>query len=919
MNQELVGKVTKVTSRPVLGQTTGHRMVELEIEEGLDIGRGYWKFNVSLLRDSAYGELIRGTWGEARGDKGDFEDVGQWWDYAKCLLRTVTIDFAKEKRREECRVVRELEKEKKRIEEEMAAGYGSVYAEEHLRGIKAGLEQEEERKAEGCRVRSRLPHFEAKEPGLAYFSREEKRGSKRNLIYALRDNEGRVRRGTEEVIGVAHDFYTELYSQGDTDEGIQEAFLSKVDVGLTGQQREWCDRVIDKDEVVGVMKKMASGKSPGADGFPVEFWRFFWDIVGDDFMDVVQWVLLTGRVTESMSEGIIRLLFKKGDRGDVRNYRPVTLVNADYKMLSGCVAGRLSSVLPDLVHEDQTGLPGRRAADSIHVIADTVEYCQREGVEGALVFLDQEKCFDRVDHGFVFKTLATYGFGPGFLGMVRAFYNGATSRVLVNGVFSEQIRLGRGVRQGDSPSSLLYVLTAEVLANSIRKDSQIRGIRIRGREKKIGGFADDTQGFLTSDASITRFLGEVSLFERASGSRLNRDKTEGLWLGPWQDRVGRHHGLNWKDRIKVLGVWIGRGDLAGANFGEVYAWVRSRLVAWKGRPLSALGKAKAANVFFFSSLWYRTEVVDPVKEGRGGVPGYGELEKEVGSWLFWGRQEVGRDRLRDPYSKGGAQLVDIGDKVRSQRVLWLKRLLSMPEGAFPRVLADELIGRQRGGYFGVGSLRGIEAGLKIRVGGFYKGAVAAWSKLNLRYNQGNNPIDNYNLFYNQLITNETGRPLVPSRPGLWLGCGTVAELRVAVQSDAWRGRTPAVVQRCLETIPNGLAGADAPDFVLKMADGSETKLSIASFKEVYGQFRALVRVERQFEAKWENALGIPLRDEWKGIWEALHQSGASYRVRSAVWRQVGLNFWTCYMDMAYIRRGDGVCEMCGVSARERWH
>ena len=88
--------------------------------------------------------------------------------------------------------------------------------------------------------------------------------------------------------------------------------------------------------------------------------------------------------------------------------------------------------------------------------------------------------------------------------------------------------------------------------------------------------------------------------------------------------------------------------------------------------------------------------------------------------------------MRDPYSKGGAQLVDIGDKVRSQRVLWLKRLLSMPEGAFPRVLADELIGRQRGGYFGVGSLRGIEAGLKIKVGGFYKGAIAAWSKLNLR-------------------------------------------------------------------------------------------------------------------------------------------------------------------------------------------
>ncbi|MEL6805670.1 MAG: reverse transcriptase family protein, partial [Bacteroidota bacterium] len=353
---------------------------------------------------------------------------------------------------------------------------------------------------------------------------------------------------------------------------------------------EWCERAIDRDEVEAVMKKAAAGKSPGSDGFPVEFWRHFWDVVGGDFMEVVEWVRVNGRVTESMSEGVIRLLFKKGDRGDVRNYRPVTLVNADYKLVSGCVAGRLSSVLPGFVHEDQTGLPGRHISDGIHCAADVVQYCQRDGVPGALVCLDQEKCFDRVDHGFMFRAMAAYGFGPGMIGLVRAFYNGATSRVLVNGVFSEQIRLGQGVRQGDPPSSLLYIITAEVFANAVRKDSQIRGIRIRGREKKIGGYADDVQGYLTSDDSIRRFMALADLFGQASGSRLNRQKSEGLWLGPWQERVGSHHGLNWKDRVKLLGVWIGRGDVVGANFADVYATVRSCLQKWKGRPLSTLAK-----------------------------------------------------------------------------------------------------------------------------------------------------------------------------------------------------------------------------------------------------------------------------------------------------------------------------------------
>jgi hypothetical protein len=62
------------------------------------------------------------------------------------------------------------------------------------------------------------------------------------------------------------------------------------------------------------------------------------------------------------------------------------------------VTGRLSSVLPGLVHEDQTGLPGRHVSTNLHVIRDAVEYCEREGIGGALVFLDQEECFDRVDH-----------------------------------------------------------------------------------------------------------------------------------------------------------------------------------------------------------------------------------------------------------------------------------------------------------------------------------------------------------------------------------------------------------------------------------------------------------------------------------------------------------------------------------------
>jgi hypothetical protein len=131
-----------------------------------------------------------------------------------------------------------------------------------------------------------------------------------------------------------------------------------------------------------------------------------------------------------------------------------------------------------------------------------------------MLFLDQEKCFDRLNHEWVYKVLARYGYGygEGLIGWIWAFYNGVYSRVLVNGHFTDHVQIGRGLRQGDPPSSLLYILTAEVMANSVRKDGRIEGLRVNGVENKIGGYADDTQGFVPSDESLRQFLGKVSLF-----------------------------------------------------------------------------------------------------------------------------------------------------------------------------------------------------------------------------------------------------------------------------------------------------------------------------------------------------------------------------------------------------------------------
>ena len=384
----LAGRVKGCRCLPVLGRETGHKMVELEIGEEIEIGRGYWKFNVSLLKDRAYVGYIRGIIRQARETRGDgdWDDPGEWWDFLKFLLRAETVGYCREKEKKRREYVAALMREKEELENDVWYGIGGEEAGADLRRIYHLLEEEEGRRAEGHRVRARVPNFGAKEPGLAYISKIEKWTGGRNLIYALKDREGRVRYGTEGVLDIAHEFYTDLYTSQGTDEQAQDEILDALDSTLTPESRDMCDARVTAEELAESLRGLQNGKSPGSDGFPAEFWKCFWGELSADFKSVVDWVYDNGRLTGSMAGGIIRLLFKKGDRLDVRNYRPITLVNADYKIISKTIARRMAKVLPELIHPDQTCVPGRHISTNIHVLRDVVEYCDGTDTEGALLF-----------------------------------------------------------------------------------------------------------------------------------------------------------------------------------------------------------------------------------------------------------------------------------------------------------------------------------------------------------------------------------------------------------------------------------------------------------------------------------------------------------------------------------------------------
>ena len=128
----------------------------------------------------------------------------------------------------------------------------------------------------------------------------------------------------------------------------------------------------------------------------------------------------SGSLGLSQRRGIITLSFKKGDRLDPRNWRPITLLNVDYKIASRVIAGRLLKVIHLVVSSDQTcGVPGRFIGENVSFLRDVVHYASSSGTPVAILSLDQEKAFD---WGFMRSTLVAMGFGPSSISWVNLFF-----------------------------------------------------------------------------------------------------------------------------------------------------------------------------------------------------------------------------------------------------------------------------------------------------------------------------------------------------------------------------------------------------------------------------------------------------------------------------------------------------------------
>uniref|UniRef100_A0A096MGV5 Reverse transcriptase domain-containing protein n=1 Tax=Poecilia formosa TaxID=48698 RepID=A0A096MGV5_POEFO len=269
----------------------------------------------------------------------------------------------------------------------------------------------------------------------------------------------------------------------------------------------------------------------------------------------------------------------------IDNWRPISLLNNDYKIMASILANRVKEVL-DVIDETQSGFM-RNRHDNIRLVLDLLDYSYLVPDESFIPFLDFYKAFDTIEHQFIFQSLKKTWFWTFFCNAVKTLYSNSSSAIKLPNGSTPRFDLKRGIRQGCPVSPYLFLLCSQILTTHI-SNSAVQGIGIANKELIISQLADDTTLFLRNANQIPLAL-EVINFSKASGLFLLLKKCE---LLPIRDCHADICNIPVKQEVTYLGILIKTKN-------KLNQWLQ-RDLSLKGRVL--ITKAEAESIVLYTSL-----------------------------------------------------------------------------------------------------------------------------------------------------------------------------------------------------------------------------------------------------------------------------------------------------------------------------
>ena len=527
-------------------------------------------------------------------------------------------------------------------------------------------------------MRSKCNLYENNEKSSKYFLNLEKKKGESNIVKKLVKNNIDIvdQKG---ILNEIHDFYSSLFCRKiSKSEEECLTFLNSLQIPIVSlQHKNDCEKPLTVEDLEKSLFCMSVGKSPGNDGLSVEFYKFFWPEIKDTFFDSVCYSRIVGELSISQRQAIIKLLEKRDkDKRFIENWRPISLLNVDTKIISKSLASRFCSVLPTIVSADQTAyVKGRYIGESIRLISDILDSSVKYNIPGYILTVDLEKAFDSIDHVFLIAVLKKFGFGENFISWISILLNKNESCVSNGGHTTQYFRLNRGARQGDPIAAYLFILVLEIFFIMIRSNDSINPLCILDFVFLLSAYADDTTFFISDLDSVQEIFITFDGFSKFSGMNINKSKCELAGIGVKNSVLTALQGVKnvslLDSCIRVLGVNFTYNTILfiEKNYVDCIKKIQNVLRVWGMRFLTLYGKITIFKSLAFSKLIYiacMSTATDDIIN----------LLETIHIEFIWDnkRPNVKHLTLIGDYCYGGLKDVDILSKFKSLHLNWLTRL-----------------------------------------------------------------------------------------------------------------------------------------------------------------------------------------------------------------------------------------------------
>ena len=643
-------------------------------------GPGYFKLNNSLLLDIEYQEIIKTSIKDITNINAD-ANPNNLWELIKGTVRNETIKYAARKKKENNELENRLSNDINKLKIDLTNSLNN----DNSQNIKSNLDKKIselesliENKINGSILRSKAIVVEYSERNSKYFANLEKKKSETKLINRLLVN-NEILTDQTKILKATEEFYKNLYEKKETKDSAFDFFDNTINK-LSETEADSCDGLLTELECKTALKYMKNQKSPGSDGLTVEFYKIFWNDIKHFYIRSINYSYKNGSLTELQKQGVITLLPKPNkDIEKLENWRPISLLNVDYKIATKAIANRIKPIITSIVDNSQTGfIKGRFIGENIRLLFDIIETAEEQNNPGLLFFSDFEKAFDSLDHAYMFKCLKHLNFGNSFTKWIKLFYTDVKSCVANNGYMSNFFSIHRGVRQGCPLSTYLFIICIELLSYKISTNEDLKGIHFFGKEFRRSLFADDASFILDgSYKSFETLIYILDNFANISGLKLNAKKCQVLRIGALRKTEVvylKHRKFQWNSsQATALGMTFttNKDSIFEVNLEPKINNFENCLKQWQHRKLTLMGKITVIKSFALPKLIYvlsslQSPPADTIKR----------IETIMYKFIWDGKPDkIKREILIQDYGKGGLKMIDIKTFIKALKISWIKRII----------------------------------------------------------------------------------------------------------------------------------------------------------------------------------------------------------------------------------------------------